>query len=472
MNKQLSEVLAQMVIYVNREINIVYESRGANKVGRKKTSNQNFIKIFLILIISTAFIASIMYGTSFAVDRFLPSNNHFATDHKIASVEVQGLSREEARDILTDEITNWTISTPITFSFKENEADAENLFYFDIERSIDNALNTELTQTELIVVINETELNELINSLSVKDLVSEIDIDTLKQKLLNHASQLIKTPLHINLYEYLLPEYVEEEVTINSVTLTDFDKKADLIHLINQLNDYVIEPKMTFSVHEFINNVSVQNDYTASVLATAIYQVILPTNFEIVERNTSIELPSYSELGYEAAVDKQNDLKFHNPNMMTYTIKAQLNGDELEISLHGIPFENIYSIVKRNEKSYKPKTIVHYSERLSEFSRTVTESGKQGYSVEVVRKITDSFGRNIEEVVIFEDFYLPTHKVEVRGVPRATSNTGTGDGITNPNVNEGSNDENNSDPNDENGEGQNDGVKGPDVDPKEPDIVK
>lgn len=46
MNKQLSEVLAQMVIYANREINIVYESRGQIKWVEKKHLIKILLKFF------------------------------------------------------------------------------------------------------------------------------------------------------------------------------------------------------------------------------------------------------------------------------------------------------------------------------------------------------------------------------------------------------------------------------------------
>ena len=50
--------------------------------------------------------------------------------------------------------------------------------------------------------------------------------------------------------------------------------------------------------------------------------MILPTNFSIIERNISEELPDYAELGFEAKVnpEKNKDLVFSNGNESSYKI--------------------------------------------------------------------------------------------------------------------------------------------------------
>lgn len=400
-------------------------------------TTHHFGKIFLILFFSTAIIALLSLGVSYIAEHILGGEKRFTNELKIASVDVKGLDHNEAYEKLSDAIAEWSDLTPITFRYKENERIGEKLFHFDIGQTIRNASNANTNQVELVVSLNEMELDNILANLSSQDLATFVNKELLKQKLIHHASHLLTTPLQVNVYEFLYPEYIEKEQVLNKVVVKNFEKKADLVQLVNEVNNFVIEPQSTFSMHELLEKASIRGNYSASVVATGIYQVILPTNFEIIERNTSLELPPYSELGFEASIDKNADLKFYNPNLFSYTLKAELKGEELHVSLVGIPFENHYAVVKRNEVSYEPKTIVQYSEDLSPATRTVVETGKLGYSVEVVRKIEDPNGKEIESIVLFADFYRPTHRVELRGVQVAQTPESPGEnGLTNGDVNE------------------------------------
>lgn len=446
------------------------------------SSMQNFGKIFLVLLIPTAIIAFFSLGISYVSDFIFGSEKRFNNEVKIASVDVHGLDSKEAYEKLSEAIAEWTATVPVTFYYKENKAEGENLFHFDIDASIHNALSANTSQTELSVSINELELDGILAELSFQDLASKVDKEQLKQKLLSHAGHLLTTPLEINVYEFLYPEYADKEQVLSKAVVKNFEKKVDLVQLANEVNNYVIEPQTTFSLHEVLEKASIKSDYSASVIATGIYQAILPTNFEIVERNTSLELPPYSELGFEVSVDKNADLKFYNPNLFSYTLKTEIKGEELHVSLVGIPFENKYIIVKRNEQTYNPKTIVQYSEDLSPSARTVLEEGKKGFSVEIVRKMEDPHGNEIESIVLFADFYRPTHRVELRGVPVAqTQETPEETGLTNEDGNEGAGGEEGSSeqPNGKNAAGTNErpgSGKGEEKNAKrgerEPDVVK
>jgi len=47
-----------------------------------------------------------------------------------------------------------------------------------------------------------------------------------------------------------------------------------------------------------------------NVIATGIYQAVLPSNFSIVERNIGSSLPNYANLGFEAKVNPRNNTDF------------------------------------------------------------------------------------------------------------------------------------------------------------------
>ena len=169
-----------------------------------------------------------------------------------------------------------------------------------------------------------------------------------------------------------------------------------------------------------------------SRLATAIYEVILPTNFTILERNISEELPSYAELGVEASINPSlnHDLVFSNTNDMTYQMNLAVKGNQLEVSLIGPSFLNKYEIIKSKEQRYTPKTIKQYSAQLPTNTMQVVEEGKEGMEIKVTRKVITNNGKIIKTEELSDDFYPPVHRVEVYSlivpiIPEETVNPDT-----------------------------------------------
>lgn len=176
---------------------------------------------------------------------------------------------------------------------------------------------------------------------------------------------------------------------------------------------------------------------TLSVVATGIYQAILPTNFTVDERNISSGLPSYAKLGFEAKVNtaENEDLDFLNPNPTTYVLDLKQSGSSLIVALKGEKLPYDYKIITREVQQIQPQTITQYSPMLSAGQTMVTASGQNGQTAEVYR---DSYqgGILVNSEFLANDYYPPDDRVVVQSlaVPAnlASASTGTAAAASQP----------------------------------------
>lgn len=171
------------------------------------------------------------------------------------------------------------------------------------------------------------------------------------------------------------------------------------------------------------------NPETLSIIATGIYQAILPTNFTIEERNIGKELPAYARLGFEAKVNpgENEDLIFFNPNKTNYLLELKQIGSSLNVDLKGVKLSYYYTITTKNEQQLIPKTISQYSPVLAQGQTMVTASGRNGQTVTVFRN-TYRGKMLVNSEFIANDYYPPDDRVVVQSlaVPDTQQTAGTG----------------------------------------------
>jgi hypothetical protein len=160
-----------------------------------------------------------------------------------------------------------------------------------------------------------------------------------------------------------------------------------------------------------------------TVLASAIYEAILPTNFEVIERHTSTALPANIRPGFEARVEEgERDFIFFNPNDSAYTLQLTIEANQLKVSCIGFPFIHKYVIKLDPIEYYEPKTVVQYSAMLKPNEKRVKQQGKQGMLIRVHKETYDLNNQLLETEVVAEDFYPPVHTVEVRSLMNEVPN--------------------------------------------------
>ncbi|MGG3798290.1 VanW family protein [Metabacillus fastidiosus] len=236
---------------------------------------------------------------------------------------------------------------------------------------------------------------------------------------------------------------IEEEQTSTAVAQTSekkIEKEQPVKTIIKQsaitLNDdYIIsffdkeirvqlKQSETFSLQTFFEQRQIlnENEESLSRIATGLYDLVVQSPFEIIERHISPVQPEYAELGLEAAFKRDKwDLKFYNPQDHSYELSFKNNGGQLIVQLIGPESARTYEVVKQDERTYKPQTIVQFDPALKPDAKVINNEGRDGEAVTVIkREYEDGWLEN--ETVISTDFYPPVFKVEKRGLKSAAVN--------------------------------------------------
>lgn len=373
--------------------------------------------MFLILFISTAYIFSFsQFGVS-AYESFMYGDQYFQEGTKIASVSVEGKTKNGAMQLLDESLTQWLDETTITLKYKEKEysIDLLDTFHVDVETSVSKAKQG--VSNPAFVQLNS--LDDVLMNMSKKLLDDEmLDMDRLETKLMEIAQMLSSGNHQIRLEEFLLDSFLDESVTIQE-SMMNYGNSIKEIESIFELA-IEIKGQSQFSFIDFLKEQHLENlpSHLLSKIATSIYEVILPTNFIIIERHISNELPDYARLGFEAKVNpkKNMDFVFSNPNDGSYTITFVKKGNDVKTVLKGSELLYEYKIVTSDKQTFKPRTIKQYNPVFKPLQVQVKQEGKEGLLIKVYREIYDEKGILLQKELISEDFYPPIYQVEVSGL--------------------------------------------------------
>ncbi|MFE8703438.1 VanW family protein [Cytobacillus sp. FJAT-54145] len=419
--------------------------------------NQQALKLFLVLIISTTYIYSFSHFGAFAYDEMIHSDNKYAEGTMIGQLNVTDKTVQEAGQLLDEQISKWLEETQIDIKYKEVTHPLDlSLIHFDVSNTL-----AQLKQGQQnSVIVNLESLEDVLYNLSPSINLSNIDIDRLKEQVLLSAKMLQVGDSQFRVENYMIDQSQIETVNIAEAVLELEEVPSDLSQLAN--TSIEVLPQTQFSLLSYINELGLDDISTTSlgVVATGIYEVILPTNFSIIERHISNELPSYANLGYEAKVNQSKDLDliFSNPNEFSYTINMKLEDDTFSVTLSGPELLNKYSVIEEDEESFSPKTVVQYSPLLSSTEIKVEKEGVQGLLIKLYRESYDVNGELLKKDLISEDFYPPIHRIEIHAL--------SGNQTTNPNSS--GNDGIDNEGNDDSSENEN-GNSNPDVGDEESD---
>lgn len=402
--------------------------------------NQQTLKIFLVLILSTAYIFSFSHFGVSAYD-YLRHAGELGENTKIGSIDVSGKTKQEITDLLVKASEQWKKHTKIEIAYKESKVTLSNDIYTFQMDATGSQVKSEQSQLAVVDLDSEALIYQLQASFGIES--ESIDLASLTTDLLNHAKQLSEGS-----YSYQLENYVTKDVSVaKTIAISKVNvgsSSKQMKELISLMNSLEIKGQSQFSLLAKMDEKEGQRfDVDVwSRLATAIYEVILPTDFTIIERNISDELPSYAKLGMEASINPflNHDLVFANVNDQAYKIDLALRGKELIVSLRGPSFLHKYEIIKSKEQRYTPKTIKQYNSQLPPNTMKVTEAGKEGMAIKMTRKVVTRKGETIKTEEIADDFYPPVHRVEVHSLkvivnPEAVENPDVSNSDENTSIN-------------------------------------
>lgn len=408
------------------------------------------LKLLAALLVCTLFIFGFSQVGTLVTNQWLPHTNSFSESTLIANAEVSNTSKTDALEKVEKAKNSWITNGTIYLEWAgELHPFPKEAFTFYIPESVELAEDS--SQNPLKVELPNGTLLEQIELLSqTSDIFSAMDTEKLKKDLEEVASHLKEGDHTFSFSDYLVDDEVMDQTNLQ-ITLNIAVQTA-MTELQEVLNGKEIKLRGNegFSVETWLEKEELTlSDEAASIFGSMLFELIAPTNFAVVERHISKELPIWASEGYEARFQQEKmDFAFTNPNTSEYTITITVNGASLTGELKGGPLPFTYEVNQAEMQTLSPKTVIQYSATIPGSGSRVKETGKNGSYVQLVRTATDASGQITETMVYSEDYYAPIQRVELHALTQPVvttdptnpntigNNTGTN---TNTNTNNGTN---------------------------------
>ncbi|MEK5339942.1 VanW family protein [Weizmannia sp. FSL W8-1119] len=387
--------------------------------------NKRFLKVFTILLISTAFIFSFSHFGALAIENGFGHKEKYAQGTAAGGIELSGLTEEQARQKLSAAVQKWKASNSaeIVYLSKTVKLPA-GLLHFSVTESMLRVKNGQASS--LVVTLDNNGLRNLVSKSFPDVSPDDVDISRLDKAICHAAARLETTNLSFDLSGYAL-DGSEKETTVSkgSVSNVSIAEATELENWAKQFPEVNIPAHGMFSLLKTAEKTGASfSNEALSIVATAVYGAVLPTNFEIIERNTGNELPYYAALGKEAKVVKGKlDFSFVNPNPTAYQLKFTVHNGVFSVSVAGRPFLENYKMVLKDKKTIHPETTVQFQAALKTDQSVVVQAGKAGYYARVFRNIYSRNHGLLKSVLLAEDFYPPVAQRVAKGNPVQTENT-------------------------------------------------
>lgn len=352
----------------------------------------------------------------------------------VGPINISGKSESETIALLDEKYVEWVKNTKFELQFSEKIVPFDsNLFSFDATQSVYSIKDGQSNTVSMTIDIMSLEEQIKLQFPSIG--VTGLELSKLLTDLTTSASKFETGTYLFNLNkDYLLVDASNKNHDISKAIVQLTDIPIDLGSIITANPELTISEGASFSLLDFAKQQNIEDSPSLSIIATGIYQSILPTNFKITERNISSALPNYTTVGFEAKVNVANgsDLVIVNPNTTTYTVGLALENQNLIVTLKGEKLLYDYKISKKDEQLLKPKTIIQYSALLLSGILKVQSDGSDGQIVKIYRE-TYQGTQLITSELLSEDYYPPVYRVEIQGLKGTQQTTGTTDTTTNEN---------------------------------------
>lgn len=385
-------------------------------------------KIFIFTILISIILVGVIGGFSLFAFNNINRFTTYQDNTTVANVYVGGLYGNEARKEITTEALNWKRSADIQLNYQGYKINIEtDVVSFDINTSINEIKNEQ--DNPLYVAISDGYLETLINDHQTNLKYNQFDIERLERDLINLIDNLYyNIKIDLGLY---VTNFDDNKTVLNSAILNHVNQALDLSIKYNTLvNQIEIKPKSHFSLLDLNTILSETEaneftDYELSVIATAMYELIMKSNFNDIQKHTTKNIenyPTYAEdkKGFEAIINQKLglNLSFYNPNSTPYYITLIFDQNHLQFDLLGLPFVNTIEVIGATSDliiSIPPEEIVLFKENYN--GVTVNEPiifpGKAGFVALIERKITDTEGDTFIQT-INEDICMPKDTIIIK----------------------------------------------------------
>lgn len=334
----------------------------------------------------------------------------------VGPFDISNLKRKAAKEKLMNDFESMKADFQVNLIYQDlSIALPIEAVYFDIDKTLGNARSNE--DNPMIVKVSETSLRAIVEQqlpfLSLSDKAIEELIKGIESRL-----KLGIYPQTIHVIDWIPVHEMNDEVIGRSAVKVN-ENSNDLRKLVHALHNYEIAANEHFSMLTFLeeNHLQGVDDEEASIISSNLYAVILQTNFIIENRSIRNEKTDLVKLGFEANVSRplEIDFSFLNPNHSSFIIKANINHDQLELSINGYPFVGTYVPFVEKVETYPPKVIKQFSAFSKSGEKQLITEGIDGAEAYVSRRVT--FGNEERIEFISADFYPPVARIEKHPFP-------------------------------------------------------
>ncbi|MDO5040849.1 MAG: VanW family protein [Peptoniphilus sp.] len=266
------------------------------------------------------------------------------------------------------------------------------------------------------------------------------DASQLKQLIMDNiaAKNSVEIPLIIS-YPAIREEEFEGIDSLYAEFSTDYAKsiqnrKDNILLGSGYFNDLLVKPKEEISFNNTVGTISsatgfkdaaviINGEFDQGIgggicqVSTTLYNALIRSDLEIVERHNHSRPISYVPLGTDAAVaEGYKDLKFVNNTDHNIYIKSFADGSELKFQIFGNAADRDYEveIVPKLLSVNEPNTVKKYTVALEEGESKVEKKGAKGYSYATYKEIIKD-GEVVETVKISNSNYIAQDKVVLIG---------------------------------------------------------
>ncbi|WP_243385538.1 VanW family protein [Bacillus kexueae] len=345
---------------------------------------------------------------------YLPLQNTFENNTYLSNVRIEGMTEEEVKAMLASKIEDWKQQSTITLIYQNKSFTLPSSVYtFYIDKTISQLQNNR--QNDLIVSLDTQILREWLQQELMPSQYGSIQFKKLEQDLIQIVQKLDDGDIYMNVKEYVDESSLETVASsriIVPLEMTDFVTSFVEAHEQISITGYE-----TFSLHSWVELSTVSGtDEEWSFLGTAMYKVILQSNFQILKRTAHRILPTYATLGQDVKVTASDyDFVFHNPNEENYAFQFEQDGDRLYIDLIGQPFKHTYKVEVDNIEYHEVNPVVRYTDDMDTGIYYVEQKGYAAVSLDVYRIIYGENGELSKKEKVSHEFYPAVSGIEVHG---------------------------------------------------------
>lgn len=346
------------------------------------------------------------------------------------------IDKEKMKKDIKEEITNLSknLSTERNIDVKEEKAEEIDIDY------IYNEIHTEPQDAYIIdepfeIVVDKDGIDFAISMGEAKAILQEEKEEYIIPLKVTKANTTVA-----DLGERAFPDLLATYTT--RYDAGNVNRSTNLSTACKKINNYVLQPGETFSYNQTLGKRTVENGFREAHIFTSsgvedglgggicqisstLYNTVILSNLDIVERHNHMYDPEYVDQGRDATVSYGSlDFKFKNTRKYPIKITAYISGGVATVSIYGIKEENEPRVqISSTVTSTIPcqvKTVEDSS--LAEGTEQVVTRGMNGYKSVTYKYLYYPDGR-VEKTQLSADSYATITKVVKVGTQKVETPT-------------------------------------------------